>query len=102
MYLTRLFVHKVINQCLPHIFLNYCTKITDTYKHYTRATSGQGLIVNYVRTNYRKFALSLRGPKVWNDIPLSIRYIDNFCQFKKKWGVYIKFKYVYVLVQRSM
>src|SRR6218665_1229591 len=90
-YLTGLFVHKAIKKCLPHIFLNYCIKITDTYKHYTRATCGQGLIVNYVRTDYRKFALSLRGPKVWNDIglPLSIRHIDNFCKFKKKWGLYV-------------
>jgi len=81
-------VHKFINKCLPHIFLNYCIKITDTYKHYTRTTNGQGLIVNYVRTNYRKFSLSLRVPKVWNDTPLSIRHTDNFCQFKKTWGVY--------------
>jgi len=87
-YLTGLFVYKVINKCFPDIFLNYFIKITDTYKHYTRATCGQGLIVNYARTNYRKFALSTRGPKVWNDIPLSIRHIDNFCQFKKKCSVH--------------
>ena len=76
--LTGIFVYKVINKLLLEIFLSYFLKITDKHKYSTRATSGQGLIVKFARTNYRKFALTIyiRRPKVWNDIPISIRQVD--------------------------
>jgi len=68
--------------------------------------SGQGLIVKFARMNYRKFALSIRGPKIWNDIPISIRQVDNICQFKRNWRRYMSesyhyFKYTHTLTMRS-
>ena len=43
------------------------------------------------RTNQQTFAvmaLSVRGPRVWNSLPLDIRDSDNLCQFKKKLKIF--------------
>jgi|SRR6218665_2853373 len=80
-YLTGTFVYKVINKLLPEIFLSYFSKITDKHKYSTRATSGQGLIVKFVRTNYRKLTLNIRELRYGMIYPISIRQVDNICQF---------------------
>ena len=88
-YLTGIFVYKVINKLLLEIFLSYFLKITFKHKYSTRATSGQGLIIKYARTNYHKFVLTIRWHNVWNDIPISIRQVDNIRQFKRNWMRYL-------------
>jgi len=65
------------------MFLNYFVKITDRHDHYTRSVAGMGLSIKYCRTNYRGFALSMRGPKTWNTMPNQIRQLNSLVQFKR-------------------
>src|SRR6218665_2782553 len=85
-YLTGIFVYKYQNNHLPRTFLNYFVKITDKHDHYTRSVTGMVLFVNYCRTNYRGFALSMRGLKIWNTIPNQIRQLNSLVQCYSNWA----------------
>ena len=64
---------------MPEQFSQYSTSIQNVHEHYTRTSSN--LFISYACTNYLKFAVRLRGPVVWNDIPIVIRELPT--QFKK-------------------
>jgi len=35
------------------------------------------------------FALTLKGPKIWNNIPTNLRQLSSLVQFRKEWSKYI-------------
>src|SRR6218665_151592 len=88
-YLTCIFVYKYQNNHLQRMFLNYFVKITDKHDHYTRSVTGMGRSVKYCRTNYRGFALSIMGPKIWNTILHQIRQLNSLVQFKRECKKYV-------------
>ena len=62
-------------------FSQYGISIQNVHEQYTRTSSI--LLISYARTNYRKFAVRLRGPVVWNDIPIVIRELPTLYSLKK-------------------
>jgi len=86
-YLMGLFVYKSVCNILPPSVQNYFIKRVDVHEHFTRASGG--LSVQYSRTNYRRFAVSCRGPIIWNGIPKEISALPSLYQFKRAWKKFI-------------
>ena len=41
-------------------------------------------IIHYVRTSLKSHCISSAGPKLWNNLPESLRHCNNFSSFKSK------------------
>src|SRR6218665_3647444 len=59
-YLMGITMYRIDNKLMPEQFSQYRIGIQNVHEHYTRTSSN--LFISYAHTNYRKFAVSLRGP----------------------------------------
>ena len=87
-YLIGLFTYKVVYNLIPSPVSNYFTKREQVHAYSLRASGN--LSIQFSRTNYRKHALTCRGPIIWNNIPKDIRNILVYVQFKSSWRCYMQ------------
>src|SRR6218665_1596809 len=64
-YLIVLFTYKVVYNLTPSPVSNYFTKREQVHAYSLRASGN--LSIQFSRTNYRKHALTCRGPIIWNN-----------------------------------
>ena len=60
--------------------------------HLTRFTNGSLKLLVVHRTNMKTYgdrAFSIAGPKLWNQLPLSIRELSSIDSFKKSLKTYL-------------
>ena len=70
------FMHRYTHNQLPNAFCNYFKYISDQHSHYTR-NKGNKYLVDFSRTNIRKFSLVIWGPRLWNSLSPSLRHIPH-------------------------
>jgi len=75
------FTYKTLNNLSPLCFKAFFTQISNVHSHNTRAESRNDLFTKPAKTNSRKFAISVRAPVIWNDIPITIRNSSSVSQF---------------------
>ena len=77
------FMHGHFNGELPECFLNYFQRTGTRHNYYTRAT--ENLLYDPIpcRTSRGQRSIQFYWPKVWNDIPLSIKNISKI-NFKRE------------------
>ena len=77
------FMHRYTHNQLPNAFCNYFKYISDQHPHDTR-NKGNKYLVDFSRTNIRKFSIVIWGPRLWNSLSPSLRYIPHLTAFKRK------------------
>ena len=76
-----IFMYKVMNNMLPGWLYRF-PLVSDTQIRPTRQSNH--LAIKRTNTDLGKRAISIRGPKEWNDIPFNIRNSSSIQVFKKK------------------
>ena len=76
-----IFMFKVINQILPEWLFRF-PKVGDIQSRLTRQVND--LVVYRTSTDIGARAISIKGPKIWNSIPLNIRTSSTISVFKEK------------------
>ena len=78
---ASLFMHNSINGNLPHFLSTHFRANYQIHNHKTRFSHN---IHTYItRTNARKSTLMVSGPRIWNNIPNSIRNIKSSSLFRR-------------------
>ena len=75
------FIYKVINHMLPEWLFNF-PLVGEMQTRPTRQLNN--LVVGRTNTDIGARAISIKGPKVWNSIPLAIRNSPSIRVFKDK------------------
>jgi len=86
-YLIGIFVYRAINKLLPHQFHGYFSRVEDRCGPTTRSVGK--LVIQYARTNIKRFSVYCQGPAIWNKIPDIIRNSSTLSSFKKTWKKFI-------------
>ena len=76
-----IFMFKVINQMLPEWLFRFPI-VGDMQTRLTRQVND--LVVKRTNTDIGARAICIKGPKVWNNIPLQIRNSSSVRVFKEK------------------
>jgi len=80
---TLIFMYKYHHDVLPTTFVNYfCMEVADVHSYLTRQSTS--LHISYARTNQRKNAIKIIGPKLWNKQSLFIRDSPSLKIFKSQ------------------
>ena len=69
-------------ELLPELFNSLFVKNMDIHNYDTRTKSH--IRVNYGRTNFSHSILTYQGPKLWNELPQSVRESVALNSFKRK------------------
>ena len=81
-YFVSIFVYKWINRDVPNKFCNYfrrsVTKIFTNNLQYT-----------FHAKKICEFSIKVTGPKLWNNIPMTIRSLNSLNYFKSKIKKYL-------------
>ena len=76
-----IFTFKVINQMLPDWLFRF-PSVGDIQSRLTRQVND--LVVYRTSTDIGARAISIKGPKIWNSIPLNIKTSSTISVFKEK------------------
>ena len=71
---------KVINNMLPDNLSKYFVRVNMTHDYQTRQCNN--MQIQFCRTTKRSYAISVLGPKIWNQLPDKLRSINQFYNFK--------------------
>ena len=82
------FMHSHHNNLLPDIFSSFFQISGANHTHFTRSTVNIMYDVDRCRTVRGQRSIRYLGPKVWNDIPISIKTVSKLA-FKKEYKVFI-------------
>ena len=77
---TACFVYKSINSLLPHCFANFFES-NDTVHDYNLRNNRN---IKLHQSTNKVFSLKYNGPRIWNDIDISIRGARHVDIFKAK------------------
>ena len=86
-YQVCCFMFKVIRGCLPICFDNYFMLNEDIHTYNTRQK--QDVHVNQWSTIVRQSSIKCHGPKLWNDLPNSLRNFSSVFTFKRKLKLFL-------------
>ena len=81
LYQIITFVHSVVYQYSPKVFLSFYTLTSALHDYNNRRK--MSLLTCHSNLNMRKNSIAVRGPVIWNKIPESINCIASFLTFKK-------------------
>ena len=81
---TAIFVYKTLNKLSPPCFHSLFKSVPFVHSHSTRFHENNNLFITQARSNYKKFAISVRGPLLWNSLPPEIKNSDSLSIFKTK------------------
>ena len=77
------FIYQAINKLAPDCFQNMFSTTSMIHSHNTRSEQRHDLFHKHAKSNCRKFATSLKGPEIWNNIPVTIRQLNTVSKFTK-------------------
>ena len=75
------FIFQTIHKINPPTFNNMFSFVSNVHSHNTRADNRHDLFMQHAKTNTKKFSTSVRGPSIWNSIPISIRQLSTLTKF---------------------
>ena len=79
------FIFKCLNKLCPSQFHEWFRLTATVHNHNTRSTTNKDLFISKVRTTYHgKKSIKYLGPKIWNELPVSIKSINIYSTFSKK------------------
>lgn len=81
-------MHRYTYNSLHNAFLGYFTNKADIFTHCLRNKSNK-FMIEFSRTNMRKFSIASAGPRIWNNLPYELRHIPNLYLFKKHLLAYL-------------
>ena len=61
----------------------YFVPVIEVTGRRARGAIGKSMTVSRLRSDTGRKAFSFRGPNSWNNLPLNLRCIDKFTEFKK-------------------
>ena len=73
---------KVYNKLLPANIMSYFKKINAYHNHNVRMKNCN-FKIKFSRTNKKSECISVKGPKMWNDLPADIKLCKSMFTFKK-------------------
>ena len=78
---TAKFIFQTIHKLSPPCFTDIFSLVSNVHSHNTRAERRHDLFHKHAKTNSRKITVSVRGPILWNSIPVNIRAIMSVFVF---------------------
>ena len=85
------FMYKVYTGLLPKNIMRYFTLARDSHNYSTR-NHGQ-FEIKYRRTVLKSMSLSMRGPKLWNELPDYLKDMRSIKSFKNNCTKYLLVQY---------
>ena len=73
------FMHGHLNNILPECFMNFFHESGNRHTHNTRASANLNYDTPYYRTARGQRSIRCHGPKIWNDIPISLKTLSKAC-----------------------
>ena len=61
------------NTDLPTVFNDFFSPVSKRHKCNTRLASQSSFCLSKIRTNYGKFNIRFNDPKIWNELPETIK-----------------------------
>ena len=86
------FMHQLENNKLPHVFLNFFSKINEIHSSETKLIKTSTYFLPRVTKLFGQLLLSYRGVKLWKNIYLSIKS-KHWFSFKKSYKDDLMSKY---------
>ena len=83
------FIYQVLNKLSPSSFYPMFSLVSSIHSYNTRAEETQKLVLKHAKTNIRKFAISIHGPQVWNELPEHIKTLSTIDLFHIKLKKYL-------------
>ena len=95
------FIHKCINHDIIGNFENWFKLNCEVHSHWTRTNYNESLLENTNNlaipfgrtTNYGLKLIKVSGPKFWNSLPLDLRNLKSFTNFKNSIKKHLLEKY---------
>ena len=75
-------MYKVYNKLLPDNIMSYFKTINTCHNHNVRMKNCN-FKIKFSRTTQKSECISVKGPKMWNDIPADIKLCKSMFTFKK-------------------
>ena len=75
-------MYKSVNDQLPDNLTSMLKLTENVYNHNLRHSNG--LYIQNIRTNNRKFTINYSGPVFWNALRQQLRKLRTITQFKSK------------------
>ena len=85
-YLTAIYMFKIFKGLVPAIIQNIFSTNVDVHSHNTRQRHNFHMFS--CRTNLLAFSIKYHGPKIWNQLPLTLHQIVSSPLFKRKLKIY--------------
>ena len=79
---SMVFMYRVYNKLLPANIMSYFKKINACHNHNVRMKNCN-FKIKFSRTNKKSECISVKGPKMWNDLPADIKLCKSMFTFKK-------------------
>ena len=79
---NMVFMYKVYNKLLPANIMSYFKTINTCHNHNVRMKNCN-FKIKFSRTTKKSECISVKGPKMWNDIPADIKLCKSMFTFKK-------------------
>ena len=76
------FMYREYNKLLPANIMSYFKKINACHNHNVRMKNCN-FKIKFSRTNKKSECISVKGPKMWNDLPADIKLCKSMFTFKK-------------------
>ena len=76
------FMYKIYNKLLPGNIMSYLKKINDCHNHSVRMKPCN-FKIKFSRTTKASECITVKGPKMWNDMPTDIKVCKSMFTFKK-------------------
>ena len=79
---NMVFMYKVYNKLLPANIMSYFKTINTSHNHNVRMKN-YNFKIKFSRTTKKSECISVKVPKIWNDIPADIKLCKSMFTFKK-------------------
>ena len=89
LYHTGLMVYKALNGQAPTYVASMISFVSEHHARQTRSATSGTLYIPKSNSALLDNAFSVYAPKLWNNIPLEIKNIDNIFKFKKDLKTYL-------------
>ena len=89
---SMVFMYKVYNSLLPANILLYFQKVNASHNH-NICKKNCNFKIRYSRTTKKSDCISVKGPKIWNDLCDDIKLCNSIYQFKKNYKALLLLRY---------
>jgi hypothetical protein len=85
------FMYSLQNHLLPESTRNYINVVPKPHNHSTRLC--KKMYIPFARLSTSIFSLHIMGPKIWNEIPESLKDSSSLVLFKNAYAIYLLQRY---------